>query len=220
MRLPSLRPSVPTSGSSLSGLGRATRKSCSPGTRWLVRPGGAATPGNDQRANGSNCVSRGNCGVFIIVSQISNAIYARLQADARARAAGPGGQPGNGTASSAAGSHPARQLFGQATPGPASSLRPDSVDSYHVATCRSRQLSGSPPLREDKQNLARCCVCPAACGEPPNDGCPSKRIRFTLPSPRHGRHEPPLRRKVSICSGRLNSNIAVLSSFGCSRLMG
>ncbi len=60
--------------------------------------------------------------------RISNAIYARLQADARHTAAvaaeGPGGQPGNGSDSSAAGSHPAHQLFGQATPGPATSLRP------------------------------------------------------------------------------------------------
>ncbi|HEX4657839.1 MAG TPA: IS110 family transposase, partial [Streptosporangiaceae bacterium] len=52
--------------------------------------------------------------------QISDAIFARLRADARtaaARVAGPGGQPGNDSASSAAGSHPARRLFGQATPG-------------------------------------------------------------------------------------------------------
>ena len=59
--------------------------------------------------------------------RISNAIYARLQADARQAAAvsakGPGGQPGNDSDSSAAGSHPGRQLFGQATPGPATSLR-------------------------------------------------------------------------------------------------
>jgi transposase len=60
--------------------------------------------------------------------RISNAIYARLQADARqataASATGPGGQPGNDSVSSAAGSHPGHQLFGQATPGPAASLRP------------------------------------------------------------------------------------------------
>jgi hypothetical protein len=60
--------------------------------------------------------------------RISNAIYARLRADARqaatASAKGPGGQPGNDSDSSAAGSHPGRQLFGQATPGPATSLRP------------------------------------------------------------------------------------------------
>ena len=59
--------------------------------------------------------------------KISNAIYARLAADARraatSLAAGPGGQPGNDSASSAAGSHPARQLFGQATPEPATTLR-------------------------------------------------------------------------------------------------
>ena len=60
--------------------------------------------------------------------KISDAIFACLQADARQAAAtqakGPGGHPGNDSASSAAGSHPARQLFGQATPGPGTSLRP------------------------------------------------------------------------------------------------
>jgi transposase len=60
--------------------------------------------------------------------RISNAIHARLRADARqaaeASTKGPEGQPGNDSDSSAAGSHPGRQLFGQATPGPATSLRP------------------------------------------------------------------------------------------------
>jgi transposase len=53
--------------------------------------------------------------------QVSNAIFACLQADARraaARAAGPGGQPGDGSIASAAGLHPGNRLFGQATPGP------------------------------------------------------------------------------------------------------
>jgi hypothetical protein len=53
--------------------------------------------------------------------QISNAIFACLQADARraaARPGGPGGQQGNDSAASAAGSHPRHRLFGQATPGP------------------------------------------------------------------------------------------------------
>jgi transposase len=58
--------------------------------------------------------------------KISNAIYARLQADARARATGPGGQPGNDTESNATGSHPDDQLFGQATPRPTTTLRPPS----------------------------------------------------------------------------------------------
>jgi transposase len=53
--------------------------------------------------------------------QVSNAIFACLQAGARraaARAEGPGGQPGNDSVASAAGSHPRHRLFGQATPGP------------------------------------------------------------------------------------------------------
>jgi transposase len=60
--------------------------------------------------------------------RISDAIYAALAADARQAAAtcskGPGGQPGNHSASRAAGSHPVRRLFGQATPGPATTIRP------------------------------------------------------------------------------------------------
>ena len=53
--------------------------------------------------------------------QISNAIFACLQAAARraaARPGGPGGQPGNDSVASAAGLHPRHRLFGQATPGP------------------------------------------------------------------------------------------------------
>jgi len=60
--------------------------------------------------------------------KISDAIYARLRADAAITnpptGKGPGGQKGNGSDSSAAGSHPERRLFGQATPGPATTLRP------------------------------------------------------------------------------------------------
>ena len=59
--------------------------------------------------------------------QISDAIYKCLKADAAriaaASAQGPGGQPGNDSVASAAGSHPEHQLFGQATPGPATTLR-------------------------------------------------------------------------------------------------
>jgi transposase len=56
--------------------------------------------------------------------KISNVIYARLRADASRASAGPGGQPGSGSKSSAAGSHPEHQLFGPATPEPGLSLRP------------------------------------------------------------------------------------------------
>jgi transposase len=59
--------------------------------------------------------------------RISDAIYARQRADARQAAAAapkdPGGQPGNDSVSSAAGSHPEHRLFGPATPGPETSLR-------------------------------------------------------------------------------------------------
>ena len=54
--------------------------------------------------------------------QISDAIYACLQADARratACAKSPEGQPGSHFVSRAAGSHPEHRRFGQATPGPA-----------------------------------------------------------------------------------------------------
>jgi transposase len=72
--------------------------------------------------------------------QISDAIFARLQADARrtaaATTAGPGGQPGNDSDASAAGSHPDYRLFGQATPGPATTLRSRPA---------SQQLKATPP---------------------------------------------------------------------------
>jgi transposase len=59
--------------------------------------------------------------------QVSDAIYKHLKADAARVAAGPikgpGGHLGNDSAASAAGSHPERRLFGQATPGPATTLR-------------------------------------------------------------------------------------------------
>jgi hypothetical protein len=59
--------------------------------------------------------------VRLLKRQISDAIFGCLQADARRAAASaksPGGQAGNDSAASAAGSHPRRRLFGQATPGP------------------------------------------------------------------------------------------------------
>jgi hypothetical protein len=63
--------------------------------------------------------------------RISDAIYAALVADARQAATagttGPGGQPGNLSVSRAAGSHPAHRLFGQATPGPATTIRPGTT---------------------------------------------------------------------------------------------
>jgi transposase len=60
--------------------------------------------------------------------RISDAVYAQLVADGAVTVGvGPGGQPGNGSDSSAAGSHPEHRLFGPATPGPAPTLRPAST---------------------------------------------------------------------------------------------
>jgi len=60
--------------------------------------------------------------------RVSDAIFAHLVADAKRKAetvqAGPEGQMGNGSVSSVAGSHPERQLFGQATPRPVPTIRP------------------------------------------------------------------------------------------------
>jgi transposase len=56
--------------------------------------------------------------------KVSDAFYKRLKEDAaRTAGGGPGGHPGNDTDASAAGSHPERRLFGQATPGPGTTLR-------------------------------------------------------------------------------------------------
>jgi transposase len=81
--------------------------------------------------------------------RISNAIYARLLADARqtqtAAVTGPGGQTGNDSVSSAASSHPKRQLFGQATPEPTLSLRPTTPRKHaRPSKPRSKKTQPSP----------------------------------------------------------------------------
>jgi transposase len=71
--------------------------------------------------------------------QISDAIFARLQADAQRATAGansPGGQPGNDPVASAAGSPPRSRLFGQATPRPATTLRPPRPQTPPLAPSR------------------------------------------------------------------------------------
>ena len=80
--------------------------------------------------------------------QISDAIFACLQADAQrvaASANGPGGQPGNDSGSSAAGSHPAHRLFGQATPGPAT--QPMTPASGQPAPAALSRLAAIPRER-------------------------------------------------------------------------
>jgi hypothetical protein len=79
--------------------------------------------------------------------QVSDAIYKHLKADAAraAPASGPGGQPGNDSVASAAGSHPVRRLFGQATPGPAPTLRSRSHDPAKKAPSRTTKKTGRTP---------------------------------------------------------------------------
>ena len=81
--------------------------------------------------------------------RVSGAIYARLQAGARraaalARTRGPGGQPGNDSVASAAGSHPEHRLFGQATPEPATTLRrPNAPARTRRAPAPKKNRKGS-----------------------------------------------------------------------------
>ena len=87
--------------------------------------------------------------------RISDAIYAALVADARHAAAacpkGPGGQPGNHSASRAAGSHPAYRHFGQATPGPATTIRPGANSSRGpIQPNRARRRAGHSPASSKK----------------------------------------------------------------------
>ena len=86
---------------------------------------------SDGRAYFEKKIAAGKTGkeaLRALTRQLSDVIYARLQADAArgapAQADGPGGQSGNRSVSSAAGSHPGHRLSGQATPGPQPSLRP------------------------------------------------------------------------------------------------
>jgi transposase len=84
--------------------------------------------------------------------RLSDTIYARLQADARtaataAASGGPGGQSGNDSDSSAAGSHPGRRLFGQATPGPAPTLRAQAAAPRAAKPARSPRQQAARPAR-------------------------------------------------------------------------
>jgi hypothetical protein len=85
--------------------------------------------------------------------QVSNAIFACLQAGARraaARAGGPGGQQGNDSVASAAGSHPRHRLFGQATPGPgdhptATFSSPAPGSAHGRGTAGHSPVAATPP---------------------------------------------------------------------------
>ena len=99
--------------------------------------------------------------------QISNAIFACLQADARraaARGKDPGGQQGNDCVASAAGSHPRHRLFGQATPGP----------GHHPTTAAGNPAPGPAGVR------GRAGHSPVAASLPP--ATPQAQVRRPQPS--------------------------------------
>jgi transposase len=78
--------------------------------------------------------------------QVSDEIFKHLKADAaRAATGGPGGQPGNDSVASAAGLHPVHRLFGQATPGPAPTLRSRSHAPAKKTPSRTTKNTGRTP---------------------------------------------------------------------------
>jgi len=84
--------------------------------------------------------------------QVSDAVFACLQADARrARARDPGGQQGNGSAASAAGSHPKNRLFGQATPGPSPHPTTPAASQVPGTTGHSSTAANLPPTAPQVQ---------------------------------------------------------------------
>ena len=91
--------------------------------------------------------------------QISDAIFACLQDDARRAAAAaksPGGQPGNHSATRAAGSHPEHRLFGQATPGPATHpTTPAAPDPAQLPSRASERLSPGPGAARPRSGARR-----------------------------------------------------------------
>ena len=115
--------------------------------------------------------------------QISNAIYTRLQDDARQASgnvqAGPGGQPGNDSDSSAAGSHPGNRLFGQATPEPATpTLRPGTPRRLPAhARPAAKKIRRTP-----RQSSQRGLVMRAAPADPQGSQPPRGLIRAPIPA--------------------------------------
>jgi hypothetical protein len=88
--------------------------------------------------------------------RISDALYGRMIADARSAAAtieeGPGGQLGNDSVSSVAGSHPKRRLSGVATPGPGQTLD-RSAQPRTSATHHAEQSQREEPLDNKEASI-------------------------------------------------------------------
>ena len=112
-------------------------------------------PGSEGRAYFEKKLAEGKTrkeALRALKRQVSDAIFACLQADARradTQVKGPGGQPGNHSVSRAAGSHPERQRFGQATPGPGP--HPTTPAGIPGRAGDSSIAAPSPPAKQQVQ---------------------------------------------------------------------
>jgi transposase len=107
-------------------------------------------PDSDGRAYYDRKIAEGKTGkeaIRALKRRISDALYSRLQQDARqvadTRSTGPGGQTGNDSVACVTGSHPEHRLFGKATPGPDATLRQTATSN--------RPKKSSPPTRRTRK---------------------------------------------------------------------
>src|SRR5215471_2470494 len=126
--------------------------------------------------------------------QISDAIFACLQADARRAAAAksPGGQPGHHSESRAAGSHPARRLFGQPLPGLPHTLRPRQAQMLPLPFPRRCQPARADSRVQDRAKPGRAAAPPgvldAAAREPIIPAAGKEHLTWPQRGGRYGRH--------------------------------
>jgi transposase IS116/IS110/IS902 family protein len=109
-------------------------------------------PGTEGRAYYDKKITEGKTSkeaLRALKRQVSDALYKQMKADARRMAdpAGPRGHPGNGSVASVACSHPADRLFGKATPGPDSTLRPQPGPSKAARPGNSPRTRRPVPAR-------------------------------------------------------------------------
>ena len=91
--------------------------------------------------------------------QVSDAAFTRLRADtarSAAREEDPGGQTGNGSVPGAAGSHPARRLFGKATPGSPAQPTAAATEPEPAGTAGLFSIAAnSPPSAKPRVQVER-----------------------------------------------------------------
>jgi transposase len=105
---------------------------------------------SDGRAYYDRKIAEGKTGkeaIRALKRRISDALYSRLQQDARratdTKGTGPGGQTGNDSVACVTGSHPEHRLFGQATPGPDTTLRQTAMSN--------RTKKSATPIRRTRK---------------------------------------------------------------------